>query len=200
MTLVMLILVLAAVSTRVAPQMLQGPPLVAALRGGGYVLVTRHASSPSQRPDKASANADNVDLERQLDHNGRATAVAMGQVLRALNVPLGEVLISPTYRTRETARFAQLPNPKTQEELGDGGRSMQGITDAQADWLKKKVAQLPRGTNTILVPHQPNIERAFPQWASNLADGETLVFGPDRRGHATVVARVTIEQWPTLPR
>jgi phosphohistidine phosphatase SixA len=189
-----------ATSRATAAQTLSGEQLVTALRAGGYVLVMRHASSPRQPPDKQTANADNVDLERQLDTKGRTTAAAMGQALHALKIPIGEVLTSPTYRAQETVHLAQLPNPKPQDELGDGGHSMQGITDAQADWLKQKVAHFPRGTNTILVTHLPNIERAFPQWSADLADGETLVFGPDGQGHATVVARVKIEEWPTLRR
>jgi phosphohistidine phosphatase SixA len=184
-----------------ATQTLSGDQLIAALRRGGYVLVMRHASSPRQPPSRESADDANVDFERQLDKTGRATSAAMGTALKALNIPLGEVLTSPSYRARQTAQIAQLPNPQPQDELGDGGQSMQGITDAQAAWLKKKVAQFPaRGTNTLLVTHLPNIERAFPQWASGLADGEMLVFGPDDQGEPTVVARIKIDQWPTLSR
>jgi hypothetical protein len=64
--------------TRSAPaQVLSGIALVQALRHGGYVLVMRHASSPSEAPTKQSANADNIHLERQLDDNGRATTIAV---------------------------------------------------------------------------------------------------------------------------
>jgi len=63
-------------------QTLSGDGLVSALRHGGYVIVMRHASSPREVPDKQTANADNVNLERQLDQNGRTTAIAMGQALR----------------------------------------------------------------------------------------------------------------------
>jgi len=192
---------LAVAVTPAAAQMLSGDQLLAALRRGGYVLVMRHASSPRQPPSRESADDANVDVERQLDKTGRATSAAMGQALKTLNIPIGEVLTSPTYRARQTAQIAQLPNPQPQDELGDGGQSMQGISDAQAAWLKKKAAQFPpRGTNTLLVTHLPNIERAFPQWASGLTDGEMLVFGPDEHGEPTVVARIKIEQWPTLSR
>jgi phosphohistidine phosphatase SixA len=181
-------------------QMLSGEALVAALRQGGYVLVIRHASAPREPPDKAAANADNLTLERQLDENGRTTATAMGAALRELNIPVGDVFTSPTYRALETVRLARLPNPRTQEELGDGGQSMQGITDAQAAWLRNTVRQLPRGTNTVVVTHLPNVSRAFPQWATGLSDGETLVFGPDGKGGVTVVARIPIGQWPQMRR
>ena len=179
-------------------QTLSSDALVKALRRGGYVLVVRHASSPREAPARRSANADNVNLERQLDDTGRATAVAMGKALRDLKIPVGEVFTSPTYRAMETVRLAQFPNPRTQAELGDGGQSMQGVTEAQSRWLKDKVTQFPKGTNTIVVTHLPNMARAFPQWTSGLSDGETLVFGTDGQGATTLVARIKIEQWPTM--
>jgi phosphohistidine phosphatase SixA len=174
---------------------LSGPALVAALRAGGHVIVMRHASSPRQPPE--SPNADNVTRERQLDETGRTSATAMGEALRRLKVPVGDVLTSPTYRARETVRFAQLQGARSFEELGDGGQSMQGAAEKQGAWLQQKVSSLPRGTNTILVTHMPNIARAFPDLA-DVADGESLVFGSDGKGGSRLVARVRIDEWPKL--
>jgi len=181
-------------------QSLTGEDLVKALRQGGYVIVMRHASSPMEAPDAKTANPDNINHERQLDEQGRATAVAMGKALRELKIPVGEVLSSPTYRALETVRLAELGNPLPVPELGDGGRGMQASTEAYAAWLRSRVTQFPVGTNTFLVTHFPNMSRAFPQLTANLADGEALIFGPDGRGGAALVARVKIEEWPRMPR
>ena len=181
-----------------AGQTLSGEALVNALRQGGYVLVMRHTSSPREAPTTASANTDNVTLERQLDETGRTTATAMGNALRRLKIPIGSILTSPTYRALETVRFAQLPNPRIQAELGDGGQSMSGVTKAQSAWLQQQVLVLPRGTNTLLVTHLPNMAAAFPQETSGLSDGETLVFHADGTGGRTLVARIKVEQWPTM--
>jgi hypothetical protein len=180
--------------------MLSGDKLVQALRKGGYALVIRHASSPSQPPDRQSADPGNANLERQLDETGRSSAAAMGRALHDLKIPIGSVSTSPTYRARETARLAQLPNPKPQDELGDGGQSMKGVTAGQSDWLRDHVEDWPRGTNTAFVTQLPNIEGAFPQWASDLSDGETLVLGPDGSGGVRLVAQIPIDQWSKLPR
>jgi len=181
-------------------QTLSGEALVKALRRGGYVIVMRHTSSPREAPDKQAANADNVKVERQLDETGRTTATAMGKALRDLKIPIGDVLASTTYRALETVKYAQLGNARTYPELGDNGQSMQGGTEAQAAWLRKRVTQFPTGPNTILVTHLPNIAGAFPQSAAGVDDGESLVFGPDGKGGATLVARIKVEQWPGLPR
>jgi phosphohistidine phosphatase SixA len=179
-------------------QDLRGEALVKALQKGGYVLVMRHASSPREAPNKQTANPDNSKPERQLDERGRNTAIAMGKALRDLRIPIGNVLSSPTYRALETVRLAQFGAPQIFAELGDNGQSMQGGTVAQAVWLQKQVAHFPTGTNTIVVTHLPNVTGAFPQLASGLEDGEALIFGPDGKGQAILVARVKIEEWPAI--
>ena len=180
-------------------QSLSGKALATALRSGGYVLVMRHASSPRTPPDPAHANTDNVQHERQLDDQGRASARAMGEAMRHLQIPIGQVLSSPTYRALETVRLAQLGQPKTYSQLGDGGQSMQADpTGTRATWLREKVAQPPTaGTNTIIVTHFPNVNEAFAKDALGLADGEALVFRPDGYGGALDIGRIKIEEWPS---
>lgn len=174
------------------------PDLVKELRQGGYVLVMRHAASPATPPDKAAAHPDNVALERQLDEKGRTTAEAMGRAFKSLHIPVGQVFSSPTYRARETAKLADFGTPKTVPELGDQGHSMARLSGpGPAAWLKAKAAEKPAaGRDTLIVTHMPNIVAAFPDDASGLQDGETLVFRPDGQGHAALVAKVPIEDWP----
>lgn len=179
-------------------QSVSSSELVAALRRGGYLLVMRHASSPREAPNKETANADNSKLERQLDEAGRTGATAMGQSLRSLKIPIGNVFTSPTYRALETVTFAQLANATPVVELGDGGQSMQGVAEAQAAWLRAKVTQAPTRGNTIVVTHMPNLARAFPEWGSSVSDGETVVLRPDAKGGTTFVGRVKIEEWSRL--
>ena len=96
------VLALLSMVRPVSAQTLAGDALVKALRQGGYVLVLRHTSSPRDAPSKATANPDNVKLERQLDETGRATATAMGNALRRLKIPIGSV--SPVRRIERWKR------------------------------------------------------------------------------------------------
>jgi phosphohistidine phosphatase SixA len=172
-----------------------GEALVEALRGGGYVLVMRHAQSPRQTPDEDAAAPGNDNLERQLDQTGRASAAAMGDALRMFDIPIGEVLSSPTFRALETVRHAQLGQAQSVNELGDRGE------EDRAAWLRDRAAAaLQAGTNTIMVTHAPNVAGAFGEQASGMADGETLIVRPDGAGGIDVVARVKIEDWPGLAR
>lgn len=179
---------------------LSGDALVSALKQGGYVILMRHTSSPAAIPDKSVANPDNTKPERQLDKNGETTATAFGAAVKKLGLPVGSVLSSPTYRALQTVKFAGLGTPMTFEQLGDGGTSMSPDTVAAwASWLKMTVATPPAaGKDTFIITHQPNIASAFAADAQNLADGQALVYHPDGKGNAELVATIKIEDWPQL--
>jgi len=181
-----------------AAQPLSGPNLARHLQSGGYVLLMRHASAPTQLPSPSTADPENKNLERQLDDKGRATATAMGQAIRTMHIPIGAILSSPTYRARQTIGFAGLGEPKTFAQLGDQGQSMEKDAVAgKAGWLREKVSEPPAArTNTVIVTHAPNIVAAF--GIDAVAEGETMVFQPQAQGRAVLVARIPIEQWPLL--
>jgi phosphohistidine phosphatase SixA len=174
------------------------PGLIEKLHHGGFVLVMRHASSPQNPPDRSTADVQNLGLERQLDQTGRQTAEAMGRAFRALRIPVGSVLSSPTYRALETVRLAGFGTPTTVIQLGDQGRSMGRLNGpGPAAWLQAAVTRrTPKGLNTIIITHMPNIVAAFPDNANGLKDGETLIFAPDGSPHARLAGTVLIEDWP----
>jgi phosphohistidine phosphatase SixA len=179
-------------------QSLSGQALVQALRQGGYVIVMRHAHSPRMRPDAAHAAPGNTKLERQLDEEGRQSAVAMGRALKQLGIPIAEVLSSPTFRALETVGLLGL-EAKPTPELGDAGQDMKADTEGvRSAWLRNRAAQRPpAGGNTLLVTHLPNLAGAFGDAAQGTGDGEALIFLPDGK-QAGLVGRVAIGEWPRL--
>jgi phosphohistidine phosphatase SixA len=170
--------------------------LAAALRSGGYVIVMRHASSPREAPDAETADADNVNRERQLDDTGRRDAAAMGEALRKLEIPIGRVLSSPTYRALQTARLMGFEDVRAVDELGNEGMRTSG--EAYAAWLRANVAMRPAAGNRLLITHGPNLAAAFPEEAQESEEGEALVFRPAGEGRAVLVARLEIADWPRL--
>ena len=188
-----------SVAAAARAEQLSGASLVAALRQGGYVLVMRHTSSPPARPAKEAADPENTNRERQLDQVGRDTARAMGAAFKTLGIPVGAVLSSPTYRALETVRLAALGHAEAFAEIGDGGQSMAKVSGSPTEWLRAKAGEPPQsGTDTIIVTHMPNIAAAFGDAANGIADGEAMVFRPDRKGAAEFVARIKVEEWPAL--
>lgn len=188
-----------AVSGSAWGQSLSGADLINALRQGGYVVVMRHANSPQTRPDATVAAQGNTGLERQLNENGHKTALAMGEALKTLRIPVGEVLSSPTFRTRETVRDVGLGTPKTFNDLGDGSQGYEIASyEEGARFMRARAAEIPRmGTNTFIVTHLPNFEYAFGDATGNVDEGEAVVFRPDGT-NGTVVGRIKIDEWPRL--
>ena len=193
-----LALALAAASSGLArAQMMPGSPLLDGLRKGGYVLVMRHANSPAMPPAKAQADPENVKLERQLDQMGRDTARTMGESFKRLRIPVGEVWSSPTYRALQTVKIASFGQPKISGELDEGAQGMQGNADkARVAWLRGKIGEVPRaGTNTLIVTHAPNISGAYD---IDVQSGEVLIFRSGGSNASTPLARVKIQEWPTI--
>jgi phosphohistidine phosphatase SixA len=192
-------LLLSNMSAAVGAEPLGGQQLIGALRSGGCVIVMRHAASPREVPDASSAAPGNQSRERQLNADGIRTATAMGVALKGLKIPIGEVWSSPTFRARQTAAYAALPEPKLAEALGDGGESMSSVGEKPAEWLRSRANQAPGvGTNTLVITHFPNLRGAFGDLASGVADGEALVFRPDASGQPNLIGRVKIEDWPKI--
>jgi phosphohistidine phosphatase SixA len=184
---------------------LKPPQLLQQLRQGGYVLVMRHAQSPDRAPSAQEAEADNPGHERQLDAEGKASAQALGSALHALGVSIGPIYVSPTYRARETVQLAGLGPVQPVEQLAEGPRGMSGAAaHAEVHWLQQAVEHPPpRGRNTLIVTHTPNILGAFGPQVSSIQAGEMLVFDPhpsadEASGHARLIGRLTIAQWREL--
>lgn len=166
--------------------------LVNGLRGGGYVIVMRHATSPMEPPPPRQQAPANVDGERQLNEEGRAQMTAMGYAFRELALPVGRTLTSPAYRAVESAEYFGFGEQMKVAELappGDGG---------DPAYLATIVTEAPaEGENLVVVTHRANIVGAFgdEHGISVIEDGESLVFHPDGEGGTALAGRMTIRDW-----
>src|SRR5436190_22232343 len=77
---------------------------ITALRSGGYVIVIRHGATNPDQADTEPLNIQNVDKQRQLNDQGRALAKQIGEAMRKLKIPVGEVRTSQVYRAQETGK------------------------------------------------------------------------------------------------
>jgi phosphohistidine phosphatase SixA len=187
---------LLSIAGQAGAQGLAGMELVEALRQGGLVLVMRHTSSPRVIPDAAAVNPDNINGERQLDEQGRRDAAAIGDAIRRLQIPIGEVLSSPAYRALETARFAGFDDVVAQEELSSDG--MERASAQYAEYLQAQAGYSPEMGNRLFITHGPNISAAFAEAAEGMEEGDTLVIDPAGNDGPTVVARITSAEWSAL--
>ena len=102
MRLALLSLVLLASAANAEP----GAELLAQLREGGYVLFLRHTSTDFSQDDSRMKSFEDCATQRNLTDQGRAEARALGEHVKRLKIPIGEVLASPFCRTMEAARLA----------------------------------------------------------------------------------------------
>ena len=176
-----------------------GTTLVAALREGGHVVVMRHASSLDGRPEKSAIDLENPARERELDDAGQSFARVLGETLRTLRIPFGEVFTSPSYRARQTVRLVGLAHPQSVIELDESPEGLQANTIECAAWLHATTTRYPAlGSNTLVVTHTPNLVDAFAELGSMLAPGEALIFRPTQQGGADLVAHIKIGDWKHL--
>lgn len=173
---------------------LKGAALVAALRGGGYILYFRHTATDFNQNDFSMTSYEDCATQRNLTDHGRADARAIGVALRALAIPIGEVLASPFCRTMETA---QLIFGRAIPSLAvGGGPEHEGPPALYAQMRELLVKPVPPGTNLAVVSHG-NPFHALAGGAY-LEEGEAAVVLPHGKGDFRVVARVPLEAWRAL--
>jgi len=76
-----------------------------ALRAPGSVVVLRHSYAPGGF-DPPDARLDDCSTQRNLDEQGRAQAVRVGEAFKRNGIEVGKILSSPRCRCLDTARLA----------------------------------------------------------------------------------------------
>jgi hypothetical protein len=174
---------------------LQGSALLAALRGGGFILYFRHTATDFGQSDERMTGFEECATQRNLTENGRAEARAIGAALRKLSIPVGDVLASPYCRTMETA---QLMFGRAMATPAVRGGPAQPESPARYAELRDLLAMpTPKGTNLVIASHG-NPYRAVAGGAY-LAEGEAAVIEPRGPKGFRVVARVRPDEWTQLP-
>jgi len=168
---------------------LVGRELVDALRGGGHVLYLRHAQTPEDGADAPGSLGD-CSRQRLLDQAGRADARSLGEAVRALDVPVGEVRASPYCRTVETAELA-FERPVTDDGLLPPTPQTRGGTTRT---LRRLLSTVPEDGNTVLVGHLTNLRLLS---TASPEEGGTVVFRPDGEGFV-LVGSVQPQGWQEL--
>lgn len=158
----------------------------AALRGGGHVILLRHALTPAQLGDPPGFRLDDCATQRILTEAGRTQAERIGMTLRERSIPLGDVRSSQWCRCLDTARIAfgrVAAWPVLDALLFDTPE--QRAEKAAA--LRRELSRPAGDGNLVLVTHNLNIQDAL---GASVAMGEALVIAPDGRGGFAIVGRI----------
>jgi phosphohistidine phosphatase SixA len=135
------------------------PALLRELRQGGFVLYVRHGITDNSRADRLpSVDLGDCGTQRQLSGEGRDLMKRVGQAFRQARIPVGQVLVSPMCRTRESARLAFGERFELVESLMYSATMTTEEKKPRIEALKKLLVLPPaKGTNTVLVAHAPNL-------------------------------------------
>jgi phosphohistidine phosphatase SixA len=172
---------------------------VKALRGGGHVIVFRHGATHADQADTDPLNPANIEKQRQLNDQGRALARAIGEAMRKLQIPVGQVVTSQFNRAVETGTLLGFGAVTATADITEGGLVVPpNENNRRAAALKKLAATVPpAGTNVVLVTHKPNILDAFGKDWFEVREGEASIFKPDGNGYKPV-ARIQAADWAKL--
>jgi phosphohistidine phosphatase SixA len=176
-----------------SPPALSGAALLAALRKGGYILYFRHTSTDFGQNDDRMTGFEDCATQRNLTDAGRDEARAIGAAIRALGIPIGEVLASPFCRTRETA---MLIFGKATPSAAVRGGPAQADDDRYAELKLLLSRPVPGGANLAIASHG-NPYRAVVGGAY-LAEGEAAVVLPRGKDGFRIVARIRKDDWAAL--
>jgi len=172
---------------------------IEALRGGGHVIVFRHGATHQDQADTDPLNIANVAKQRQLNDQGRALAREIGEAMRKLKIPVGQVITSQFHRAVETGTLLGFGAVTSTVDISEGGQVVSPIENNRRAAAMKKLASAapPAGTNVVLVSHKPNVMDAFGRDWFDVSEGEASVFRPDGNGYR-LVARLKAAEWAKL--
>jgi phosphohistidine phosphatase SixA len=172
---------------------------ITALRQGGYVIVFRHGATHSDQADTDPLHPENVAQQRQLNDQGRALARAIGDAMRKLKIPVGQVHTSVFNRAVETGKLLGFGEVTPSLDFTEGGLVVSPIeNNRRMAALRKVAATAPAaGSNVVVVTHKPNILDAFGKDWFDVREGEASVLKPESDGYKLVV-RVQADEWSKL--
>jgi len=188
--LAVLALVAYATGTPVQSTELRGQELMKALRSGGYTILLRHARTDWSFKEEVGSVPVERSAQRNLSADGVRDAALMGLVFRRYQIPFGEIIASPMFRTRETAEYA----------AGTPTISMALRVFPTTDETAALVGAAPKpGTNRLLVTHHFVIEKLVPGIKpGDIAESEAAIVRPTADGHVELAGRIKLPDWEQL--
>jgi phosphohistidine phosphatase SixA len=172
---------------------------IAALRGGGHVIVIRHGATHADQADTDPLNISDTTKQRHLNDQGRVLAKSIGESMHKLKIPVASVQTSMFFRAMETGRLLGFGEVSTTADITEGGQVVSPNENNRRTAALRKLAATapPEGSNAILVSHKPNIMDAFGKDWFDVREGEASIFKPDGSGFK-LVARVQADDWAKL--
>lgn len=156
------------------------------LKGGGQVVLIRHAVTTPGLGDPEGMKLADCGTQRNLNEEGRAHARQLGEAFRQRGVAVGRLLSSPWCRCIDTAKLAFGKTPDLTPALGNlFGRSAEA--ERQLAGLRPLAGEKPVNGNTVMVSHGSTI---FSLTGVVTDTAEMVVLTPQGGGRFKVAGRM----------
>lgn len=158
------------------------------LRGGGQVVMVRHAVTDPGVGDPPGFRLEECGTQRNLSEAGRREAQRLAAQLRAREVPVATVLSSPWCRCIETARIVFGNDPRVEPALGNlFGRHEREAQQVQA--LRQLVKRPAGSGNVFMITHGST---TYALTGVSPGTAEMVVLTPQADGSFRVAGRLAV--------
>lgn len=157
------------------------------LRGGGHVLLMRHAATNPGIGDPPQFSLQDCRTQRNLSAAGKTQAARTGKRIDELGIPISAVLSSRWCRCLDTASIAfgsVTPEPMLDSFFGE--RSAQG--EQQTAAVRARIQSFRGPGNLVMVTHQVNITALTGEYP---AEGEIFVVRAGTQSALQWIGRIT---------
>lgn len=161
--------------------------LGALLRGGGHVLLMRHAATNPGIGDPPQFTLQDCRTQRNLSAAGKTQAARTGKRIAELGIPISAVLSSRWCRCLDTASIAfgsVTPEPALDSFFGE--RSAQA--EQQTAAVRARIQSFSGPGNLVMVTHQVNITALTGEYP---AEGEIFVLRAGTQSALQWIGRIT---------
>ncbi|WP_306606912.1 histidine phosphatase family protein [Azonexus sp.] len=171
---------------------------LAQLRQGGFVLYIRHGNTDNSRPDQfPKVDLNDCNTQRPLNDAGRQLMREVGKEIRAARIPVGELLVSPMCRTRESANLAFGDKFTVTESLMYSANMTSEEKKPRLAALKKILGEpVAAGTNRVLLAHAPNLADLIGFFVK--PEGTVVIFAQRGPNNYEYVASIPPALWSKL--
>ena len=170
--------------------LLSADSLLMAMRKGGYTMIWRHGATDRSVQEPMNYQTTPRFQQRNLTDRGIADSKLVGAIFKAAGVPVGEVLSSPMFRTRETAEYAfgHVADTPVLRQL-----------DPSPEQRQLLAAEPAAGTNRVIVTHHFVIERNVPGITpGRIGEGEAAVVRRTRGDSVQLVGIFKMADWERI--
>jgi len=150
--------------------------LINKLQSGGYIMYMRHGKTNRKQANRNTQQLDfdNCATQRNLSDEGISQTKLIGQIIKELNIPIGEVSSSPYCRTKDTANYVfgeYVIDPNLAFSMGKLAEESKKLGMYLLDAM---LASTDVTANTVYVGHSANLKDGLGVWPK--PEGVVVVF------------------------